>query len=209
MGEELERHDIEVPSVVIDGRTHHRVFRASHTYTSAAGPVQVMRTLYRAGKCPAVVPLELRAGIIAEHWTPLAARQATWVVSHLTPGEGEGLFRELGNMSPSKSSMDRLPKHLSERWEHEPERFDASLREQLAVPQSAVTVAVSLDGVMTPMKDGQRPAVRERQRADGKRTKGPAGYREVGCATLSFHDGEGMRLSTVRMARIRRRRKRR
>ena len=61
---------------------------------------------------------------------------------------------------------------------------------------------VSLDGVMAPMKDGERQAVRASQRADGKRTKGPAGYREVGCATLSFHDAEGERLSTVRMARM-------
>ena len=65
-----------------------------------------------------------------------------------------------------------------------------------------MTVSVSLDGVMAPMKDGERQAVRASQRADGKRTKGPAGYREVGCATLSFHDAEGERLSTVRMARM-------
>ena len=63
-------------------------------------------------------------------------------------------------------------------------------------------MSVSLDGVMAPMKDGERQAVRASQRADGKRTKGPAGYREVGCATLSFHDAEGERLSTVRMARM-------
>ncbi len=35
------------------------------------------------------------------------------MVAHLTPQEGEDLFRELGNMTPSKSSLDRLPKQLS------------------------------------------------------------------------------------------------
>ena len=53
----------------------------------------------------------------------LAARQAAFVVAHLTPQEGEDLFRELGNMNPSKSSLDRLPKQLSERWEAERERL--------------------------------------------------------------------------------------
>jgi hypothetical protein len=60
-------------------------------------------------------------------WTLLAARQATFVVAHLTPQEGEDLFRELG--APSKSSLDRLPKQLSERWEAERERWpDEHLR---------------------------------------------------------------------------------
>ena len=57
-------------------------------------------------------------------WTPLAARQAAFVVAHLTPQEGEDLFRVLVNMVPSKSSLDRLPKQLSERWEAERERFE-------------------------------------------------------------------------------------
>ena len=202
LGEELERLDIDVPSVLVEGEVHHRVLRGTETYTSAAGPVTVTRSLYRSGKSSAVVPMELRAGMVAGHWTPLAARQALWVVTHLTPGEGEGLFRELGNMRPSKSSLDRLPKRLGESWEAQREAFEADLRAQLEVPDEAVTVSVSLDGVMAPMKDGERQAVRASQRADGKRTKGPAGYREVGCATLSFHDAEGERLSTVRMARM-------
>src|SRR6266568_8431263 len=62
---------------------------------------------------------ELRAGIIEGSWTPLAAKQATWVVAHLTPQEGEELFGLLGGMKPSKSSLDRLPKDVSARWEKE------------------------------------------------------------------------------------------
>ena len=55
-------------------------------------------------------------------------------------------------MTPSKSSLDRLPKQLSERWEVERERFEAALRREETVPPEAVTVAVSLDGVMVPME---------------------------------------------------------
>lgn len=202
IAEELERLDVNQPQLLIEGQKHHRVLRSSETYTSAAGPVKVWRTLYRRGRDAAVVPLELRAGIVAGQFTPRAARQGLWAVAHLTPQEAEDWFREVGNMSPSKSSLDRLPKQCSMHWETQREDFEAQLREAMTVPEAAVTVAVSLDGVMTPMKDGARAAKREQGVAEGKHTQGPAGYQEVGCATLSFHDAEGERLSTVRMARM-------
>ena len=105
-------------------------------------------------------------------------------------------------MQPSKSSVDRLPKRLSARWEAGREGFEASLREGFSVPEEAVNVAVSLDGVMVPMKDGQREAKRARSRVAGKQTKGPTGYQEASCATLSFYDAEGERLATTRMGRM-------
>ncbi|MGH7383436.1 MAG: hypothetical protein ACREKR_14625, partial [Candidatus Methylomirabilales bacterium] len=171
---------------------------------SAAGPVRVLRTLYRRGQAEerTLCPLELRAGIVEGRWTPLAARQVAFVVAHLTPQEGEDLFLELGDMRPSKSSLDRLPKQLGACWEGERMRFEAMLRAQETVPSEAVAVAVSLDGVMVPMKDGGRAQKRDEAKAQGKHTCGPAGYSEVGCGTLSFYDAEGNRLSTVRMARM-------
>lgn len=63
-------------------------------------------------------------------------------------------------------------------------------------------MAASLDGVLVPMKDGARAAKREQGRAEGKEARGPAGYQEVGCATLSFYDAAGERLHTVRLARM-------
>ena len=63
-------------------------------------------------------------------------------------------------------------------------------------------MAVSLDGVMAPMKDGQRQAKRTQARAQGKSPSGPAGYQEVGCATVSYYDRHGERLCTRRMARM-------
>ena len=55
-------------------------------------------------------------------------------------------------MTPSKSSLDRLPKALSARWEAQRPQFEASVRDTLEVAATACTVAVSLDGVMAPMK---------------------------------------------------------
>src|SRR5256712_725039 len=203
LGHELARFDLDVPVVEVDGERYHRVLRCETTYTSAVGPVRVERSLYRHPQGGhAVCPLELRAGIIEGSWTPLAAKQATWVVAHLTPKEGEELFDLLGNMTPSKSTLDRLPKALSNPWERQRPHLEATLRYQETIPNEAVAMAVSLDGVMTPMKDGQRQAKRRHARATGKAPSGPAGYQEVGCATVSYYDRNGTRLVTRRMARM-------
>lgn len=63
-------------------------------------------------------------------------------------------------------------------------------------------MALSLDSVMAPMKDGRRQEKRERAAADGKKTRGPAGYQEVGCATVSTYDADGERLDTKRMGQM-------
>ena len=202
LGELLERLDINAPALEIDQRRYHRVLDSTASYTTAVGTVSVKRTLYRCGRERAVVPMELRAGIVEGHWTPLAARQASHMVAEMTPAHAETMLRELGNMAPSKSSLDRLSKGVSAHWEAGREGFEASLREGSVVPEEAVTVAVSLDGVMVPMKDAQRAETRERSHAAGRQTKGPAGYREAGCATLSFYDAEGERLDTVAMGRM-------
>jgi hypothetical protein len=100
LGEGLTGLDVDLPFVVIDGQRHPRVLRSTETSLSAVGPVPVERTLYRSGQGRAVVPLELRAGIVEGHWTPRAARQAAFLVAHLTPQEAEGVLAELGHRAP-------------------------------------------------------------------------------------------------------------
>jgi hypothetical protein len=203
VGRELSRFDLDVPHIEIDAERYDQVLRCETTYNSAAGPVRVERSLYRhpsGGR--AVCPLERRAGMIEGYWTPLAAKQASWAVAHLTPQESEELFDMLGNMAPSKSSLDRLPKALSCHWEAHRVPFEAALRQDESVPSEAVSIGVSLDGVMAPMKDGNRQGKREQAQAQGKSPSGPAGYQEVGCGTISYYDRDGERLATRRMARM-------
>ena len=203
LGRELTHFDLDVPRVEIDGERYDQVLRCETTYNSAVGPVRVERSLYRhPSGGHALCPLELNAGMIEGYWTPLAAKQASWAVAHLTPKESEDLFDMLGNMTPSKSSLDRLPKALSAHWEAHRVSFEATLREEESVPPEAVSIGVSLDGVMVPMKDGDRQGKRDQAKAKGKSPSGPAGYQEVGCGTLSFYDRDGERLLTRRMARM-------
>lgn len=204
MGKELERFDLDTAEVVIDGVPHRRVLRCAQSYMAASGSVSVTRSLYstRQDGARAVCPMELRAGVVEGYWTPLAARQATWSVTHLTPQESEDMFALLGGMHPSRSILDRLPKQLSERWEAGRTHFEARLRAAERVPEKAAIVAVSLDGVMLPMKDGERQAKRKRAAAQEKHLCGPFGHKEVGCGTLIFYDRFGERLQTVRLARM-------
>lgn len=205
LGDELAKADVDVEAVVIAGATCRRVLRSTETYQSAAGPVTVARTLYKDRTDPgarSVCPLELRTGIVAGRWTPHAAEQATWVVSQMTPQTAEELFERVGNMTPSKSSLDRLPKALSERWEFDRSSFEATLREATEIPEGTVSLAVSIDGVLAPMTEGGAKEKRSAAQAEGRVAMGPAGYREVGCATISFCDADGKMLSAIRMARM-------
>jgi hypothetical protein len=105
----------------------------------------------------------------------MAARHAAWVVAQLTPQMSEELFARVGNMRPSKSSLDRLAKLLAERWDDDKTPFEKALREAMVVPDEAVTVVASLDGVLAPMKDGEAVEKRAETAARGQIAKGPAG----------------------------------
>lgn len=203
--EELARADVDAEAVMIDGTLHRRVLRGTETYLTTMGPVMVERTLYKDrtdSGARAVVALEAQIGIIGGFWTPAAAKQATWVVSQMTPGLSEELFKRVGTMRPSKSSLDRLPKELNGNWEDNRKAFEAELQRVTVIPEDTKSVAVSIDGVLAPMKDGGAAETRTRAANDGRISKGPAGYREVGCATISFCDEDGEMISAIRIARM-------
>ncbi|MFW5910891.1 MAG: hypothetical protein ACOCUJ_03530, partial [Thiohalospira sp.] len=129
LAEGLAHYDVDRPFIEANGQVYRRAQCWEKSYLSAVGEIRVERTLYRTGEAgeASVCPLEWRAGVIEGYWTPAAAKQGAWVMAHLTAQEAEGLFAQLGNMSPSKSSLDRLPKALSAHWEAEREPFEASL----------------------------------------------------------------------------------
>jgi hypothetical protein len=178
---------------------YRRKARHRKSYCGAAGEFSVERYIYvPRGGGRAVCPLELRAGMVENYWTPRAARLMARAVGCAPPREAADLFEELGGMAPSTSSLDRIPKRLSERWENNREEFENELREQEFVPAEAVTVAVSIDGVYVPTKAGYSA---KKNRSDEARPQGPAGFREVECGTVSLYNEEGERLQTTRYGR--------
>src|SRR5712691_3574753 len=204
---DLARYDVDATAVIVDGQEWRKCLEQQpKTYLSASGPITVARNLYRpadGGKC--LCPLDLRAGIIGGLYTPVLARQVTYLMGHMTSDETSKVFTELGIAGPSSSSCDRLPKLLSAVWESHREHWERTLRQQEVVAAEAVVVAVSLDGVMVPDKDAQRfaKATREAAKKQGlsKQCSGPAGYREVGCGTVTLFDADAKQLDTVRYGR--------
>jgi hypothetical protein len=114
---ELARYEVDAEQIEVEGVRYHPVWIDTETYLTAAGEVQVERHLYRpAGhNAKSICPLELRVGILDGYWTPRAARQGAWVTAQLPPGDAEALFVELGAMSPSRSTLDRLPRDARSR----------------------------------------------------------------------------------------------
>jgi hypothetical protein len=204
--EELARYDVTAEEVEVDGVTYRYTLTSSETYLSSAGPIRVTRNLYRpSGRgSRSICPLELRTGIVGGYWTPRAARQAAFVMAHLTSGSSEALFNELGSMSPSRASLDRLPKGLSPRWESHRDEWEDALRVQETVPKEAAIIVVSVDGVTVRMKNNQP---RDKSNRPGKHASGPMGQRQAGCGTVILYDAEGERLQTVRYGRMPEKRK--
>jgi hypothetical protein len=204
---DLARYDVDAESVIVNGQEWRKCLsNQPKTYLSASGPITVSRNLYRpAGGGKSICPLELGAGIIGGLHTPVLARQVAYLMGHLTSEETSHVFTELGITGPSSSTCDRLPKRLSTVWEAHRVQWEGALREQEWVEAETSVVAVSLDGVMVPDKDSQREAKAKREAAQesggSKSLGGPAGYREVGCGTVTLYDEEGQRLDTVRYGR--------
>src|SRR6266481_1445307 len=147
VGGVMAASDVDADAIEIDGRVHRRVLRSEQTYMTAAGAVKVERWLYKDRRDPtahALAAMDAKLGIIDGFWTQRAAEQASWVVTQMTPQKAENLFARIGNMEPSKSSLDRLPKTLGDRWEAEREKYEQVLREAIVVPEEAQSIAVSI-----------------------------------------------------------------
>lgn len=109
---DLSRYDLDAEAVIVGGTEWHQCLCGQpKTYQSASGPITVRRNLYRpAGGGKSICPLDLRAGIIAGLYTPVLARQVSYMMGQMTSEETSKLFNELGVSGPSSSSCDRLPK---------------------------------------------------------------------------------------------------
>jgi hypothetical protein len=62
LAKELEKLDINVPSILVDNISYRQVLRCEETYIGTSGPVRVIRSLYSRGK--------ERDGTILASWRP-------------------------------------------------------------------------------------------------------------------------------------------
>lgn len=199
--QELKNYDVCADEIVFEDKLYKWAMTSPETYHCAAGKIRIERQLYRpvGRETKSICPLEMRSGIIMGLMTPSAARQSTYILAHLPAKQAEKLFNEIGNLTPSRSTLGKLPSTLSQQWESNRADWESKLRHAEVVPPEAKILVISQDGVMAPMKDGNRTATRTQP---DKQASGPAGYREVGCGTVSLYDNDGVRLQTIRYGRM-------
>lgn len=200
LASDLSRLDVSVPGIVVDGVRYRRKGEAEQTYQTGVGEIRVTRTVYEARGSSdrrTIVPLEMRVGIVKGYWTPRASEVGCAYMAATTSKESRNLLAKAGVMTPSTTSLDRLPKEISDVWEARRDEFEAALRaaEKLPAVADVHTILISIDGVMVPLKDAKR---------NNRKTEDePAfGFKEAGCATLTLYADDGKRLETIRLARM-------
>ena len=188
----------------MDGRRWWRAVVSRARRMTVFGEVHVQRGLYRSVRNgPTWSPVDEWMRPVLSFWTEEAAKAALFAMTEFSSRGAAQFFETQGWMKPSRSSLDRLPRGLSDVWEHDREVFDAALREKVGIPEEAAVVAVSLDGVMVNMRDTTRKAtLRAQARVEGRPGKGPAGYKEASVGVLTFYDTKGERLASRRFGRM-------
>lgn len=191
LAEDLKGLDVDAEKLTVDGVEHRKALECEQTYYGQLGPLRVTRHLYRpVGGGRTICPLELRAGIVEGAWTPRAARLMVLMVAEVPPLDAARLLKEIGGLEPSASSLDRLPKRISERWEENRVEWEEVLRLQDSIPAEATTMGVMIDGVHAPMRKPKGAPKEE------------SAYKEASCGTVTFFDRDAKPLKTVRYGRM-------
>ena len=205
LGLALLAHAPSAHVVEVEGRQYRRREPGVGTYLGLRGLTTITRHLYRevgVRNGPAVVPVDLRAGIVDGRWAPLAAAAAGHLLQDEPSRDAVKTCEALRVMPYSRCSLDRGGNRLGARWgEIRPEAED-KLAAGFAVPAEATTVSAYFDRVTVPMEepllDADRGAVLD---ADGKPGVQVV-YRMAFCGVSTLYDAEGEPLHSARYGRM-------
>ena len=117
LGAFVEDRDDGASRIEREGQNWFRVAATPKTIMSTLGPVTYRRARYRHGASRAsLVPVDESLGLVNDWLTRPAARLGLMMMAHGTAREAEEFFSEMGAMSPSASTLQRLAQDLHERW---------------------------------------------------------------------------------------------
>ena len=186
----IESRDDGAGRIERDGQVWYRVEETAKTVMTSLGAVEYRRPRYRRdGASSSIVPVDESLGLVNGCLTRTAAHLGVWLMGHCTSREAEAFFGKMGTMTPSASTLQRLVKAAHGSWETIGATALYTIRAAEGIPADAVTAAVSLDGIMVPLRAGE----------DGR---AEACWREASCGTVSFHDSDGERLHTLYLGRM-------
>jgi hypothetical protein len=192
--------DIDESRLRIDRVEYVRVGRHATTFMSQAGPVPVMRSLYRRvgeRNGPTVDLVALRSAAVEGVWLPGAARAMAYLLQQGTSREAESTAQELGRLPYSRSSFERVGHAVGKIYASKREHVERDLIEAFEVPDEARSISLSLDRVAVPMEEPRPRSVGRPRKGDAKRPVSRV-FRMAYCGTVTIHDKNGEGLHTIR-----------
>lgn len=155
----LEASDVEKPLIVREGVRHYRKYKGPQEYQCLFGKIEVRRSVYQANGEKTVCPLEINAGILHHHLTPVAAEFVAYSVAHMVPAELAEFSRRWQFLAPSETVIKQVAGEVGEMAEMLQEDYEKSIREEEVIPKKAEVVSISRDGTCVNIRnDGWRHA---------------------------------------------------
>lgn len=200
----LQSLDIDAPRVIIGDKVYRQVLRESSTYYCMAGAIAVTHSLYR--ECGThhgrtVDPVSLRAGVVGDGWLPLTSQAMAHQLQRGTSRDAEETARQVRRLPYSRASFERVGHLVGKLYATRHAEIEDSLIRAFKVPNEAASVSVSVDRVSLPMEEPRtRPVGRPRK--DAPKNPISRNYRMAWCGTVTFHDGRGEAIHTIRYGRM-------
>ncbi|MFT6397081.1 MAG: hypothetical protein ACJAYU_001827 [Bradymonadia bacterium] len=201
---DLERFDVDVPGIVVNGIRYRSIGRSVLPVLLMAGGASVRQTMYRerggsGGRSVGAVALQL--ALVDGRTTPAAAEVLSGFVARNTPEASSKLLALTRTISVSKSTLDRFDKSFSTAWEpfrvelEDEIRLD-ELRSATKPNKGAEVIAFSLDGCMVRMKDAPNTP------GAAKHPDVPNGHQEATSAVVSLYGTDCERIRSIGHARM-------
>ena len=179
----------------VGGKKYRRVGRHEGTYYAKAGPVTVMRTLYRDAAVrndKTVDAISLKLGCL-DGWLPEAADAVGYLLQNAPGNEAEKLAKKLGRLPYSASSFKRVGGAVGGLFEAERTDVENVLIAECVIPDKVRSLTVSLDRVALPMEEEvQRKTGRPKAGAPKKSITRAFRMAWVGVVTMNDADGEAI-----------------
>lgn len=182
------------------------------TYHTLCGPAVVKRATYRrvdVRNGPTILPLDLEAGIICGA-TPALAYSVGQGLAEMNSRTFDRVMRGAHRALPSRSTVERLSKHIGGAVKQDSLVYEAVLRTAENLPQGANAISVGLDRTTVPMAEerppGLPPSTPRKRRPESKKRKRKQPhpfdvvFRMAYVGTVAVVDKNGEQLCTRRYA---------
>ena len=155
----LEDADIKKGSIEVDGARHYWKYKGPQEYQCLFGKIEVQRSVYQANGEKTLCPLEVNAGILHHHLTPVAAEFVAYSTAHMVPAELADFCRRWQYLQPSETVIKLAAGEVGEMAELLQEEYEETIRKDDVVPKGTEVVTVSRDGTNVNIrKEGWRQA---------------------------------------------------